>query len=109
MLALTEFAFHLVAPTLAAVAASLDADSGVCNVLTAGSPVELTIYSDQGGTAASNPLTFTDGWIRFYTVATVTSVDLSVLTATGRAVFAKGVVPSQNRIFIDRNRREQLL
>src|SRR5574341_236285 len=109
MLALTEWAFQLVDPTLAAVDASIDDDSGVCNVLTAGSPVEVTIYSDRGGTAASNPLTFTDGWVRFYTVNTVTSVDLSILTATGRAVFAKGVVPSQHRIFIDRNRREQLL
>lgn len=76
-------------------------DTGLCNVLTASDPTELTIYSDSNGTSASNPLTITDGEIHFYTASSVTSVDLSILTAAGQAVFVEGLTPSQHRVDID--------
>lgn len=88
---------------------SIDDDSGVCNVLTVNSPAEATIYSDDTGTAASNPLTISNGAIRFWTAATVTSVDLSILTATGHAVFVRDLTPSQHRVDIDTENRTQLL
>src|SRR3972149_5052846 len=72
-------------------------DTGVCNVLTVDSPVEITIYSNDDGTAGSNPLTMKDGIIRFWTASTVTSVDLSILTAAGQAVFVENLTPSQHR------------
>lgn len=88
----------------------LDDDSGVCNVLTDGSPVELTIYANGNGqTAAANPLTFTNGNIRFFTVDTVASVDLSILTSTSHAIFAESITPSNQRIDIDPDRMLQKL
>jgi len=86
----------------------IDDDSGICNVLTDGSPVEISLYTTASGqTAAANPLTFTDGAIRFWTVDTVTSVDLSILTASSHAIFAESVTPSQQRIDIDPDRMVQ--
>jgi hypothetical protein len=79
----------------------IDDDSGVCNVLTDGSPAEATIYSDESGTSASNPMTFTNGVIRFWTTSSVTSLDLSVLTASGHSFFCESVTPSQHRIDVD--------
>lgn len=80
---------------------TVDDDSGLCNVLTAGAPTEVTIYSDNKGTSASNPLTMTDGIIRFYTASSTTTVDLTILTATGHSVFINALTPSQHRIEID--------
>lgn len=83
----------------------IDDDSGICNVLTDGSPVEISIYtSGNGQTAASNPITFTNGVINFWTADTVTSLDLSILTASSHAIFAESVVPSNQRIDIDPDR-----
>jgi hypothetical protein len=87
----------------------IDDDTGVCNVLTANSPVEITIYSDDRGTSASNPLTMTDGVARFWTAASVTSVDLSIMTSTGYAVFCEDFVPSNHRVDINPDERKQLL
>jgi hypothetical protein len=81
---------------------SFVADStGVCNVLTDGSPVEITLYADQAGTAAANPITFTNGVIRFFTADSVSALDLSILTANSHAVFAESVVESVHRIDIN--------
>src|SRR3990172_10193183 len=84
-------------------------DSGVVNVLTAGSPVEATIYSDLKKTAASNPLTFTDGAVTFWTLASVTSVDLSILTANGEALFIEGQTSGEIKVEVDTQKREQVL
>lgn len=84
-------------------------DAGVCNVLTAGSPAEVTIYTDDRGTAASNPMTFTDGAVHFYTASTVTSVDLSILTTAGQACFVEGLTPSNQKVLVNTEKREQLL
>jgi hypothetical protein len=83
---------------------AIDDDAGICNVLTVDSPAEATIYSDQNGTSASNPMTFTNGVIRFWTTSSVTSLDLSVLTNTGHSFFLESVGPSQHRIDVDPDR-----
>lgn len=87
----------------------IDDDSGVVNVLTAGSPAEITIYSDDRGTAASNPLTMTNGVARFFTATSVTSVDLSILTANGDAIFIQGATPSNQKIMVEVDKLEQVL
>lgn len=81
--------------------APIDDDTGICNVLTDGAPTEITLYSDANGTSQANPMTFTNGVIRFWTADTVASVDLSILTANGHSVFAESVTISQHRIDIN--------
>ena len=88
----------------------IDDDTGIYNVLTASDPTELTIYSDDKGTSQANPGTMTDGILRFFTANTVTSVDLSVLTANGHAFFLEGVTPSNHRIIVwPENINQQLI
>lgn len=83
--------------------------TGLANVLTENSPVELTIYSDDRGTSASNPITFTSGSVRFFTADTVTALDVSILTANSHAVFCESVVESNHRVDIDPDRIPQKL
>lgn len=78
----------------------LNDDSGKYNVLMADDPSEITLYSDTNGTSQANPGTMTDGIIRFYTANTVTSVDISILTANGHAFFLEGITPSNHRIVV---------
>ncbi|RMG04685.1 MAG: hypothetical protein D6726_02905 [Nitrospirae bacterium] len=87
----------------------IDDDSGVYNVLTAGSPTEATIYSDPYGTSASNPGTISNGEITFYTDSSVTSVDISIYTASGDAIFLQGVTTQQQRVLVDVDKLEQTL
>lgn len=108
MIGTNFFEIQLIDPTLSEVGVAIDDNAGVVNVLTAGSPVEATIFSDRNGTAASNPLTFSGGRIKFFTNVAVTTVDLSIMTNAGRAVFVKGLTVSQHRVIIDSNRRDQV-
>ena len=108
-LQLTEWSFELYERQSSGVDTPIDDDTGVINVLTADDPSEVTIYSDINGTTANNPLTFTDGRARFFTVNTVTSLDLTGLTAKGQAFFLQGVTPSNHRILVDRNEMNQIL
>jgi hypothetical protein len=87
----------------------IDDDAGVCNVLTAGDPAEITLYSDERGTSQANPLTISNGRIRFFTLSTITSVDLSIYTANGEAAFVQDVVRSDHRVLIDTDKLEQTL
>lgn len=87
----------------------IDDDSGVVNVLTAGSPVELTIFSDDNGTSESNPLTMTDGVIKFFTAVTTTTCDLSIYTSNGDAYFLKTITRFQHRVVVDVDKMEQTL
>lgn len=85
---------------------------GTYQVLTAGTPVEQTIYAnDKTATAASNPGTISGGQIRFFMDSSVTSVDIVIYTANGDAVFMQGVKPAGTvrNVVIDTNKREQLL
>lgn len=93
---------------------AIDDDSGKYIVMTVDVPTLATIYSDNQGTApayvATNVAgTITNGQIRFYTATSVTSVDLSILTADGQAVFVKGLTPSQHRVEVDVENTDQLL
>lgn len=49
------------------------------------------------------------GVLRFFTAASVTSVDISVLTAGGRAYFLRGITPSRGRVDVDPDEREFML
>lgn len=85
---------------------AIDDDTGQFIVMTAGSAVLATIYSDDNGTApafvcTNVTSTMTDGVIRFWTDSSVTSVDVSILTAEGQAVFIEGLTSSQHRVEVD--------
>lgn len=90
-------------------------DTGVYCVLTAGTAVIQTIYNDDNGTApaftaaAGVVKTMTDGVIRFWTASTVATVDLSIVTAAGQAIFVSGLTPSQHRIEIDPEKIRQIM
>lgn len=84
-------------------------DTGVYNVLTASDPTEITIYSDDKGTSGANPGTMTDGIIRFFTDSGTTSVDLSILTASGHAVFVEGLTISQHHVMVNVEQISQTL
>lgn len=82
---------------------NVDDDSGRLIVLTAGSPTSPTVYSDPNGTALSTTggmavLTFTDGRAKFYTANTVTSVDITGVTAGGRAFGLQSLAANANKI-----------
>lgn len=87
----------------------IDDDTGLANVLTGDDPSELTIYADDKGTSEDNPLTITNGIIRFFTASSVTSCDISVLTAAGQAFFLQTVTPSMHRVDVNTERSEYLL
>jgi hypothetical protein len=106
---LTEWQIELYERQSSGVDVHIDDDSGVVNVLTADDPSEVTIYSTPGGVTGSNPATFTNGIVRFWTADTVASVDLTGLTAKGHAFFLQGVTPSQHRVLIDPNRMNHVL
>lgn len=93
---------------------TIDDDTGKYIVMTAGTPALATIYSDDQGTApaygATNVAgTITNGVIRFFTASSVTSVDLTILTGAGQAVFVEGLTPSQHRVEVNLEKLEQLL
>ena len=106
---LTEWTLELYERQTSGVDAHIDDDSGVVNILTADDPSEVTIYSSPGGATGSNPMTFTNGIARFWTADTVTSIDVTGLTARGQAFFYQGVTPSQHRIVIDPRSMNQTL
>lgn len=82
----------------------IDDDSGLFCILQAGVPLKQTAYSDAQGTALTQPATMTNGIIQFWIDSATTSVDLSVLTSTGRAFFLEGVTISQHRIPVNTSR-----
>lgn len=87
----------------------IDDDSGVVYVLTAGSSVRPSIYSNDTGTTLANPFAMTDGEISFYTVSTTSSVDITFNTANGESVFVAGLTPSQHRVEVDTERTNQMM
>lgn len=103
-LVFTEWAFYLYERHASGVDSPIADSAGVINILVAGDPSEVTCYADQNGTAASNPMTFTNGRVRFYTSPSVTSIDISGVTAAGHAFFYQSITPSVHRILIDPTR-----
>ncbi len=88
-------------------------DTGKFIVMTVDTAVPATIYSDDQGTvitytAATCSNTMTDGEIQFWTVSSVASVDVTVHTANGEAVFIKGLTPSQHRVEVNQEQMRQL-
>lgn len=95
---------------------AIDDDSGTFIVMTVNTPTPATIYSDDKGTLidvtgilAESAQTMANGVIRFYTAAATTSVDITLLTANGEALFLKGVTPDQHKISIDVDKLDQRL
>jgi hypothetical protein len=86
----------------------IDDDTGVANILTAGNPDEITL-TDKFGTSLANPLAFSNGELRFYTAKTVTSLDVSLLTATGYARYATSMSADEHTLKINREQRRQIL
>lgn len=94
----------------------LNDDTGDYQVYTAGAAARATIYNAAGTQLTQEVVgtsfisrDMTDGTIEFYTDRTVSSVDVSVLTAKGRAYFLKGVTSSQHRVDVDPERSDYLL
>lgn len=87
----------------------LDDDSGQLVVMTAGTPALATIYLDDRGTAASGVQTFTNGQLSFFTIDTVDTVDVTLLTATGEAIFIAGLTPAEHKVNVDQLTRDQHL
>ena len=94
----------------------VDDDSGDYQVYNPGSPIRQTIYN-----AADVQLTqevayttylsrdMTDGQIHFFTNQSASSVDISVLTAGGRAYFLKGITPSMHRVDVNPEKQNYIL
>lgn len=108
-LQLTEWHFYLYERHASGVDTPIDDDAGVINILGADDPSEVTIYADANGTSGSNPMTFTNGRVRFYTAESTTSVDITGLTSKGHAFFYQGITPSTHRIVIDPTRTAHTL
>jgi len=91
-------------------------DTGDFQVYQPGVPVRQTIRSIAGATLTQEVVgtsylsrDMTDGQIHFHTNLSASIVDISVLTAGGRAYFLKGVTPSQHRIDVDPEKLEYVL
>ena len=82
----------------------IDDDTGVFQVYTAGAASRATIYNAAGTQLTQEVVgtsfisrTMTDGTLEFYTARSVSSVDVTILTAGGRSYYLKGLTPSQHR------------
>jgi hypothetical protein len=75
----------------------IDDDSGKCFGITPGAGLKATLYSDENGTALTQPVSFTNGRVRFFTAASVTALDLTGLTSSGHGFFIEDLTPSQHR------------
>ena len=75
--------------------------TGLYRVLTAAAPTNQTVYSDRQGTSLTMPGTLASGSARFFTVSTVTTVDVTILTAAGQSFFVEALTPSQHRVDVD--------
>ncbi len=96
----------------------LNDDTGVFQVYTAGVASRVQINNaagadviqqnaTEGGDIAS--ATMTDGTLRFWTNRTVSAVDVSILTAGGRAYFLDGLVQSNHRVDVDPHQTHYVL
>lgn len=83
--------------------------TGVGVVMNAGLSTLVTLVADQQGTALSQPVALNAGRLTFYTAKSVTSVDVSILTAQGQAIYARSLSSSVHRLDLDPEDRDQLL
>ena len=81
---------------------------GTCHVSTADSPDKATLYTAAGASLA-NPITPTRGFINFFVVDTVETVDLYIMAPGGQFVVVAGVAPGgPNEILIDTSNKTQM-
>lgn len=105
-LLLNKWSFQLVDVSQSSAQTYINDDTGKLMVLTEDTPDSPTIYTDENGTSLTETngigvLTFTDGRATFYTASTVTAVDLTGITADGRAIGMNSVGSSVGRILIN--------
>lgn len=79
---------------------SIITSGGTVYVAQNGVPAKQTIYSDAVGTAASNPMTPTRGFINFHVVDTTSLVDLYIQAPGGQFLVVKDVAPSGDNEFL---------
>ena len=93
-------------------------DTGVFAVYTAGSPVLVQINKSDGTDVKQEvtdladdhrTLTMVDGTLRFWTNRSVSAVDVSILTAGGRAYWLDGTTQSQHRVDVDPHQQNYVL
>ncbi len=93
-------------------------DTGSFQVYTAGTPTRIQIFTAAGVDVSQDlsgfaddyaSATMTDGTLRFWTARTVTAVDVSILTAGGRAYFLDGVAQSVHRVDVDPDAQSYVL
>lgn len=80
--------------------------TGLYAVYTVSTPTRATCYSDANGTSLTLPATMSSGVGRFFLDASVTSVDVTVLSATGQSYFLKAITLSQHRVDVDPEKTE---
>lgn len=81
----------------------VDDDNGKVQVLTAGAPTNVTVYSGAtDSAAATQPLSLSNGAVQYYTEESVTSVDLSVVSK-GVGAFIQDFTPSDHSVEIDQS------
>ena len=93
-------------------------DTGVFQVYSDGLPERIQIFTAAGVDVSQQlsgfaddygSATMTDGTLRFWTARTVTIVDVSILTAGGRAYFLDGVTQSEHRVDVDPDKQDFVL
>jgi hypothetical protein len=93
----------------------IEDDTGEYIVLTAGEAQPADIYTTKEATtkkaytALTSASTMTNGVIQFWTAADVDSVDITIVTETGHAVFVAGLTPSQHRIDVTEEEIRQVM
>lgn len=102
---LNEYRCHLVdtSRNLGGSMAGLADSTGKVIVLNPGSPTSPTVFSDAQATALGLTgglavVSFQNGAVRFYTLDTVTSIDLTGVTADGRAIGIQGLTPNAQHV-----------
>lgn len=94
----------------AVTGASIISAGGKVIVCQAGTPDKATLFSDADGTSLANPLTPTRGFIEFWTLDTLASVDLYIMSPTGHFLSISGVVASGlNEIVVPTNDRQGVM
>ena len=93
-------------------------DTGVFQVYEDGVPERVQIFTAAGADVSQQlsafnddygSATMTDGTLRFWTARTTTIVDVSILTAGGRAYFLDGITQSEHRVDVDPDQQDFVL
>lgn len=94
----------------AVLGASIISAGGKVIVCQAGTPDKATLFSDADGASLANPLTPTRGFIEFWTLDTLASVDLYIMSPTGHFLSVSGVTASgPNEVVVPTNERQGVM